>query len=302
MTAGHVAIGIRDRHVQMHALGADRAGQGQQFAVAVDHGRAVAAGQPEHGRRQAAHGRQHEGGAQVPPLRPRFETAAQVVSRVQSFDMHGHHAEDTPSERPHADERAMQPECERRPAGHAGEQHLQITRHAGRRRRAPIIRFTPAQQHEVDQRPDQETAEQQQVGQRAIGQQVGAAPQRDRCGQRLTQPGGDVRAGQQGGGEQYEGRQHQRRGGVARPRRRQPQPDRIGPGLAVAPHQQRESRQRSQRVQRPPRARAVARDHLPAQAGRDQPQRMHADHQPQSCHQCRHPSSPPTGSSSRTSC
>jgi hypothetical protein len=146
----------------------------------------------------------------------------------------------------------------------------------------------PARGTKDQHRPEQETAEQQQVGERVVGQQVRQCPDLDGQGHRVVQLVADVVVRHVGGGEQHEGHQHQQRSQVPRPRQRGPQHFGALPRQPVAPDDQAEAGQREQRVQALPRAFAAPRDDRAAPVVGDDAHRVHAQEQDQADDQCAH--------------
>ena len=117
----------------------------------------------------------------------------------------------------------------------------------------------PPDRNPVGNGPDEEAAEQQHVGEAAIGEQVGDRPQHHREQHRMPRLGADLPR-QIGRKQQREDRQHQQQRQVAQPGRRRIQHDRRLPRQPEAVDQQHQPDRRGDRIKPFPRADAAPRD------------------------------------------
>ena len=118
----------------------------------------------------------------------------------------------------------------------------------------------PAARGEIDDRPDQEGAEEEKVGERAVGEEMREGPDLHREDHRVAEPRLHSTRRHDEGGEQDEGHEVQRDRKMLRPDRRRPEHHRIEPGKAVAPDDKDEPDDRDQRVEALPGAFPNARD------------------------------------------
>ena len=150
--------------------------------------------------------------------------------------------------------------------------------HRPRRRARQRPRRTALQRDAIGDGPDEKAAEQQHVGERAVGQQMGEGPQLHRGEHRVLGRGLDA-ARQIRGEQQREHRQHQQQRDVMHPVRRRVQNDRRLACEAVAVDQQHEADDRCDRVDALPRSLAAPRHLAVAPRGGEDGHRMDAEKQ-----------------------
>ena len=144
----------------------------------------------------------------------------------------------------------------------------------------------------VGDRPREEAAEQHDVGQRAVGQQVTERPHLGAEHHRMADRGLHPRAAHVAGDDQHERGQHQQRGEVARPRRRRVQHHGRLPREAEAVHDEHEADERHEREEALPALLAQAGDLRAAPGIREDAQRMRAQEYDQAGHQYGHRAAP----------
>ena len=152
-----------------------------------------------------------------------------------------------------------------------------------RRRRRHLVRLrgrTALHRDAVGDGPGEEAAEQQHVGEHAVGEQVRQRPELDGEQERVLRGRADP-ARQVGGEQQRKDRQHDDEGEVAQPGGRRVEDDRIAARHAVADDDQRQAHGGSERVEPLPGPLAEACDRRRAPSGRDDRDAVDAqeDHQ-----------------------